>query len=303
MDSTLHFSWRGYALLTASMLLVGAYVAFSKALLPYFPPFVLAWLRFIIAAVFMAPWLLEWRGQWRGVSRMNRWVLFGMSFFGNFLFTMCMLFGVANTSVSAAGIIMSLLPATIAFFSVFFLKERLSGAVMLAILFAVCGVASLSFSKADASQTLLGNALMVGALACEAMYVVGAKYLTAGFSAKQIAVSMNTTGLFLTTPLGFWQTSQMDLSHVPLNAWLLLTLYAVAASQIAPWLWFRGLKHIPANRAGVLTVALPIASAAIGVFWFKELLTAAHVFAFACALLGVWLVTRQPSQKNFKKAA
>ena len=303
MNSTPHFSWRGYALLISSMLLVGAYVAFSKALLPYFPPFALAWLRFIIAALFMAPWLFEWRGQWRGVSRTNRWVLFGMSFFGNFLFTIFMLFGVANTSVSAAGIIMSLLPATIALFSVLFLKERLSGAVMVAIVLAVCGVASLSLNKADASQTVLGNVLMVGALACEAMYVVGAKHLTAGFSAKQIAVSMNTTGLLLTTPMGVWQTSQMDLTHVPWHAWLLLTLYAVAASQIAPWLWFRGLRHIPANRAGVLTVALPISSALIGVFWFKELLTVTHVFAFVCALLGVWLVTRQPPQKNFKKAA
>ncbi|TDR33191.1 DMT family transporter [Hydromonas duriensis] len=296
MTSNATLSFRGYALLACSMLLVGAYVAFSKALLPYFPPFALAWLRFIMAAVTMAPWLLEWRGQWRGLTTTNKWVLFSMSFFGNFLFTICMLFGVANTSVSAAGIIMSLLPATIALFSVWFLKERLSGAVLLAIVLAVAGVASLSLNKADAHQTFLGNALMVGALGCEAMYVVGAKYLTGSFSAKQIAVSMNSTGLLLSMPLGVWQTSQMDLAAVPLHAWLLLAVYAIAASQVAPWLWFRGLKHIPANRAGVMTVALPIASAAIGVLWFKESLTTAHVFAFICALIGVALVTRVKSK-------
>mgnify|MGYP000482285492 FL=1 len=72
-----------YAALATSMMLVGAYVALSKELLTVFPPFALAWVRFLIAAVFMAPWLLTWRGKVASVPKHDRWVLFGMSFFGN----------------------------------------------------------------------------------------------------------------------------------------------------------------------------------------------------------------------------
>ena len=46
-----------YFCLALAMAIVGAYVGFSKALVVIFPVFLLAWLRFAIAAVAMAPWL------------------------------------------------------------------------------------------------------------------------------------------------------------------------------------------------------------------------------------------------------
>jgi len=46
-----------YASLAASMALVGSYVALSKLLVVVFPIFLLAWLRFGIAAVAMLHWV------------------------------------------------------------------------------------------------------------------------------------------------------------------------------------------------------------------------------------------------------
>jgi len=46
-----------YLSLAAAMAIVGAYVGFSKALVIVFPVFLLAGMRFAIAAVAMAPWL------------------------------------------------------------------------------------------------------------------------------------------------------------------------------------------------------------------------------------------------------
>lgn len=287
-----------YAALAISMMLVGAYVALSKELLTVFPPFALAWVRFLIAAVFMAPWLLTWRGKVASVPKHDRWVLFGMSFFGNFLFTLCMLYGVAHTSATAAGIIMSLLPAVIALISAWVLREHLTRSSVLTIALAVLGVMSLSLNKADAGQTILGNTMMVGALLCEAFYVVGAKYLSRGYSPKQVAVAMNTFGLILTTPLAFTQLGQVNWAAISWGGWALMVFYAVAASQIAPWLWFNGLKWIPANRAGVMTVALPLTAALIGVTWFHEVWTIYHTVAFACALSGIVLMAFSKSTEQ-----
>lgn len=288
-----------YAALAASMMLVGAYVALSKELLTAFPPFALAWVRFLIAAVFMAPWLLTWRGKVTTVPKHDRWVLFGMSFFGNFLFTLCMLYGVAHTSATAAGIIMSLLPAVIALISAWVLREHLTRSSVMTIVLAVLGVMSLSLNKNDAGQSILGNSMMVGALLCEAFYVVGAKYLSRGYSPKQVAVAMNTFGLVLTTPLALPQLAWVDWAAISWERWLLMVFYAVAASQIAPWLWFNGLKWIPANRAGVMTVALPLTAAVIGVTWFREVWTVYHSIAFTCALLGILLMAfSKPTEHN-----
>ena len=46
-----------YACLALSMSLTGSYVALSKPLVHVLPVFLLAWMRFGIAAVAMLPWL------------------------------------------------------------------------------------------------------------------------------------------------------------------------------------------------------------------------------------------------------
>jgi drug/metabolite transporter (DMT)-like permease len=108
--------WLAYASLAASMAVVGSYVGLSKVLVVVFPVFLLAWLRFAIAAVAMAGWVRRGADE-DGLDRHGRWLLFLESFFGNFLFSVCMLFGVARTSALAAGVIMAALPGVVALLS------------------------------------------------------------------------------------------------------------------------------------------------------------------------------------------
>ena len=49
--------WAAYGSLAASMALVGSYVGLSRLLVAIFPVFLLAWLRFGIAAVAMVGWV------------------------------------------------------------------------------------------------------------------------------------------------------------------------------------------------------------------------------------------------------
>ena len=83
-----------YVSLALAMAIVGAYVGFSKALVVIFPVFLLAWLRFAIAAVAMAPWLRRPATEQPLDARTHR-LLFLESFFGNFLFSICMLAEIA----------------------------------------------------------------------------------------------------------------------------------------------------------------------------------------------------------------
>jgi drug/metabolite transporter (DMT)-like permease len=91
-----------YACLASSMALVGSYVGLSKLLVVVFPVFLLAWLRFGIAALAMPHWVSRARGE-APLSRHDRMLLFWESFLGNFLFSICMLFGVALSSAVSAG--------------------------------------------------------------------------------------------------------------------------------------------------------------------------------------------------------
>ena len=88
--------WLAYVSLGSSMAVVGSYVGLSKLLVAVFPVFLLAWLRFGIAAMAMLHWVRRRDGE-AALSAHDRWLLFWESFLGNFLFSICMLYGVMLT--------------------------------------------------------------------------------------------------------------------------------------------------------------------------------------------------------------
>ncbi|OYU44518.1 MAG: EamA family transporter, partial [Burkholderiales bacterium PBB4] len=113
-----------YAFLALSMSLVGSYVALSKPLVAALPVFLLAWLRFGIGGLGMAHWLRKPSDE-APLNASTRWLIFLESFLGNFMFSICMLFGVSMTSAVSAGVIMASIPAVVALLSWLFLKERI----------------------------------------------------------------------------------------------------------------------------------------------------------------------------------
>lgn len=284
--------WLSYLSLASAMALVGTYVGFSKLLVAIFPVFLLAWLRFGIAAVAMVSWVKRGPDE-SPISTHDRRLLFLESFLGNFLFSVCMLFGVAMTSALAAGVIMAAIPGVVALLSTVFLKERISLRVAAGIACAIGGIALVSMIKNEGSEngSLLGNLLLVGAVFCEASYVVIGKQLTGKLSAKRISALVNLWGLALVTPLGIWQALRFDFHAVMPSSWVLLVFYALAASMFTVWLWMTGLRQVPASSAGVFTVMLPVSAAAVGVLLLGEHFSGAQAAAYALALAGVVLAT------------
>lgn len=288
--------------LAMSMSLVGGYVALSKPLVAVFPVFLLAWLRFGIGGVAMLRWLRKPPDEpaW---SPHTRRLLFLESFLGNFLFSICMLFGVGLTTAVAAGVVMSSIPAVVAVLSRVFLKERIGKRTMGGIACAAIGIGLFSLQKgADTHAAgrpgplgldlqVWGNLLVFAAVVCEASYVVIGKRLTEGLGPKRISAIINLWGFVLVTPLGIWAAWRFDFGAVHLDTWGLLVFYALAASVWTVWLWMTGLKTIPASKAGVFAVMLPLSAATIGVVFMGERLTPIQLLAFGIALLGLVLAT------------
>ena len=286
-----------YLSLAASMALVGSYVGLSKLLLAVFPVLLLSWLRFGIAAVAMLHWVRRGPAE-PPLSPTSRRLLFWESFLGNFLFSICMLYGVALTSALAAGVVMAAIPAAVAMLSWAFLGERVRPRVWGAIACAALGIALLALARDNAPQPvgssrweLAGYALLLAAVLCEASYVVIGKRLTGSVSPRRISALINLWGLALVTPFGLWQARHFDFAAVPPGMWALLVFYALAASMATVWLWMRGLRQVPSSQAGVFTVMLPVSAALVGVFVLGERLGAAHLLAFGLALAGLLLAT------------
>lgn len=311
------------ACLMLSMSLVGSYVALSKPLTLVLPVFLLAWLRFGIGGVAMLHWLKKPNNE-PTMSAQTKRLVFIESFLGNFLFSICMLYGVSMSSAVNAGIIMAMIPAVVALMSWAFLRERISLRVWIAIACGVAGIMLYTLSNSElfrqyirglqpylpfinvnlpqnqASAVIthqffetswLGSLLLFGAVLCEAAYAVIGKKLTTALSPKRISALINAWGFALMTPFGIYMAWSFDFHGVTFSSWLLLVFYALAASVWSVWLWMTGLRVIPASAAGVYTVFLPIAAALVGVFVLGESLNTIQIFGFALALLGVVLAT------------
>jgi drug/metabolite transporter (DMT)-like permease len=316
------------------MSLVGSYVGLSKPLTVIFPVLLLAWLRFGIGGLAMLHWLKRPSNE-PAMSPQTKQLVFLQSLLGNFLFSVCMLYGVSMTSAVNAGIIMSMIPAAVALISWAFLRERIGLQIWAAIACGVIGVALYTLSNSELTieyirrlesyftskltnstiqhsshanhestwlgSTWLGSLLLMAAVLCEAAYAVIGKKLTTTLSPKRISALINLWGFVLMTPFGIYFAWQFDFHGVSVSAWALLMFYAMAASVWSVWLWMTGLKVISAAAAGVYTVFLPIAAALIGVFVFGESLNLGQFIGFSLALVGVVLATL-PSGKTEKIA-
>jgi drug/metabolite transporter (DMT)-like permease len=304
-----------FACLALSMTLVGSYVGLSKGLVAIFPVFLLAWLRFGIGGLAMLHWLRKPADEPCMTAQTKR-LVFLESFLGNFLFSICMLYGVSLTSAVAAGVIMASIPACVAVMSWVFLRERISARVWAAVACAVLGIALVSLSKQELSvlhsigleadltnknnvdPALWGNLLLIAAVLCESAYAVIGKKLTGVLGPKRITSLINLWGFALVTPLGIYQALSFSFVNVLLGTWLLLLFYALAASVWTVWLWMTGLKTIPASQAGVFTVMLPISAALVGVVFLGESMSGLQVLALAFGLLGLVLATLAPSSST-----
>ena len=293
--------WLAYACLALSMSLVGSYVALSKPLVAAIPVFLLAWLRFGIGGLAMVHWLRKPADEAPLTAQTKR-LVFLESFLGNFLFSICMLFGVSMTSAVSAGVIMASIPAGVALMSWAFLRERIGPRIWGAVACAAAGIGLLALAKPDsgahgaaagspAGNAWLGNLLVFGAVICEASYAVIGKKLTGVLGPRRITSLINLWGFALVTPFGLYAAMRFDFGAVPPGIWLLLLFYSLAASVWTVWLWMTGLKVVPAAQGGVFTVMLPVSAALVGVFVLGEQLTAPQLAAFALALVGVVLAT------------
>lgn len=299
--------WLAYGALALSTVLVGSYVGLSKVLVAVFPVFLLAWLRFGIAAVAMVHWVRRGAAE-PPLAPRDRRLLFWESFLGNFLFSICMLYGVKLTGAVVAGVVMAGIPAAVALGSWWLLGERVGPRIWGAVACAVGGIVLLALTRAPAGQgagatagdtaamatatgALWGTLLLVGAVVCEACYVVIGKMLTAQVSPRRISALINLWGLALVAPLGVWQALSFDFTRVNSGTWALLVFYALAASMVTVWLWMRGLQQVPAAQSGIFQALVPLSAAAVGVLVLDEPFGTAHAAAFALALAGLLLAT------------
>jgi drug/metabolite transporter (DMT)-like permease len=275
--------------LVAAMALTGANVAIGKAIVTEIPTYAFLLLRFAVASAALA--LLARTEPGPKLSDMSRGELRDlalMALLGMVGFTVFMLEGLKRTTAADAGIITATLPAVVAALGVVFAGERLARAQLFAVALAVAGLILVQATGVVGGRaTLLGNLLVAGAVLCEASFVVLGKRLAPPYQPLRLALGANLVGLLLAMPLALIDLPSFDVGSVRLEIWLLGVWYALAASVICLWLWYRGLPYVETWLAGLATAAIPLTALAASALFLGEAIGIARLAGAALVIAGI----------------
>lgn len=286
---------RGSALvcLLAAMALTGANVPVGKTIVVEVPVYVFLFFRFALAALALAlivrgeegPRLLEMK-----LVQARDLVLTGM--IGMIGFTVFLFEGLTRTAASDAGIITATLPAVAAVLSVLILRERINWRGIASIGLAVAGVAVIQVDGGGGGvRTLVGNSLVVGAVLCEAIFVILSKRLVPPFRPIRLALGANLVGLVLSLPLAVAQGTHFDPLSVRPMIWALGAWYALSSSVFVLLLWYRGLPRVEGSIASLTSSAIPVTALLVSAVALGEVISPARIVGATLVIVAIAIGT------------
>jgi drug/metabolite transporter (DMT)-like permease len=259
------------------------------------PPFAIATLRWLIAAIVLWPIARPHVARDWPVIRRHGGILVFLGLTGGALFGALQYLGLQLTTALNASVLNSLAPVLIAAFGAVLFRDRLTRLQALGIAISLAGVLAI-VTRLD-MPALAGLTLDTGDLVIVfnmGVFAVYAIYLRRrppihGLSFIFVLSVVSAAG---TMPLFAWEHLSGARSQPTWPTVLAILYVSIFPSILAFVFWNRGVERIGATRAGVFLHLVPLYSAVLATVLLGEQLMAYHVLGFALILTGVRLAAR-----------
>lgn len=207
-------------------------------------------------------------------------------------------FGIARSTASQAGVMIAFVPVAVSLLALVFLKERTNGKQMMFIALSIIGVLIINSDVRFSSANMLGNLLLLGAVASAAVYqILSRKYSTA-FTPTEITFVMMWVGAIAFNGIGIVNT----LKHASISAYFLpltdlkvlgaLLYLGVLSSVVAFFFMNYVLSKVEATKAAVLANLTTVVAILAGVFILHEPFNWIKLAGSIMILVGVYGTTR-----------
>ena len=275
--------WEGPVYLFFAFTLAGSSVISAKIISDKLGVFTITAASLFFALLVLLPACGKKLFQHRAGQMGNRrFLLLLQAVFGIFLFRMFLLNGVLRTSATEAGILTGATPAITAVLAMVFLKETYHWKKGLGILCTVTGVLFIQglFSSAQgfALSHLLGNALVLGAAACESTFnilsrtaAIGRPHEKAATMHPLVQTTMVTAiALVLCVIPALWEQPVRRLSALHWGDWLALLWYGLFVTALAFVCWYAGIRRCGAFTAAAFSGMMPLTAMLLSVILLRE---------------------------------
>jgi drug/metabolite transporter (DMT)-like permease len=289
-----------YALGLITVTLWGASFPLTKAALEYTGPTAIAFLRWAVSALFLLGWLAVAGRSNPSTSpaaarrflaaelRTVAWV----SLTGITLYYFLENVALRYTTATNAGVLSNLTPVFMVLIAALMLHERVRGAEWAALAAAFVGSALVSQGAGHLTlggPGLLGDVMMFVAGFFGAAYSIGGKGLSERYPPVVVTTVLAAVGALFLLPLALIEGLTLAL---PVEAWAMIVLLGVGSGALANLFWLTLLAHMPASRAALLLLLIPLISAAMSVAFLGEPITPLLVAGSVLVLAGVVVVQR-----------
>jgi drug/metabolite transporter (DMT)-like permease len=274
-----------------AMVTVGSTVVASKVIGAGMPPFTAAALRFALALpVFLVLLRLAGEALPRPGAR-DAMLLVVQAATGSVGYMLLLVFGLRFTAAADAGVVAGSLSAMVAFLAWALLGERLSRRQIGAIALGSGGVVLVTAGgggpmRLDAAA-LLGNLLVLAAVACEATFLLLNKRLRVPLAPLALSTVMAGLGLVLAAPFALLEAAgwtAMSRAALAAVAW-----YALVPTVGGFLLWYAGARRLSGSQAALTTGVLPVSAVALAALVLGEPVSPAQGVGMLAVLAAVVL--------------
>lgn len=278
----------GYFYLALAMILVGSTVIASKVIAAGLPPFTATALRFAIALPGFLLLMKLTGTRMPAIGRGDGLLLVLQAVAGSVGYTTLLISGLRMTSAADAGVIIGTLPVVSALVSIVVLKERPGVALLLAIGLATAGVLAVAVpgEGADGGRgTWLGNALVMGAVVCESLFILLNKRLRQPLQPLALSTVMTAIGLAASIVPALFEAPWRH--GLPSGALAAVLYYALVPTVAGFVLWYAGSARTTGTEASLFTALAPISAVAMAFLLLGEPVGASQLAGIGCVVVAV----------------
>ena len=283
------------AAMTSVAIWGGNFIA-SRYLSSHVPPIGLAFFRWSVGFLVLAPFALRPMIRQRRVIFRNFPMIALTAFFGVTSFNTLIYFAGATTAAVKMALIAALIPALMIVSDRVLFRTPITGRKLAGLIVAFLGVAFL-VSGGDPISLLhqgfaLGDLLMLGASASFAFYSTLLKYRPPQLDPNAHLGAMFLIGIMPLFPAYLWESA-----HVRPVIWDATTIYGIAyvgivASAVAYFCWNIAVRDLGSTRSAMVYYTIPLATAFEAVLILGEAITPVHGISFAIIIGGILLARK-----------
>ena len=291
-----------YLKMTVATLLLGSYLIASKIILREVPVFTATFVRLVSAALVLLVFVAATSPSIPRITRRDMLVLGAQSTLGVFLFSIFAMYGVRLTGGIESGVVMSTVPIAMSLIALAFFGEKLTSVRTIGILLCVVGAASINLmsthasSGAAGSDAFLGTIFLLGAVACEAVFLTFGKFLSRPIAPAKLSLILAILGALLFSVPATFEMRAMGATPISWKMWGLMIYTGVAINGLAVVWMYDAMRHVDTTVASAFTALVPVSGTILAVIFLKEDLHLYHAVGIALVVFGVFLSASRNEQ-------